>query len=71
MKNRTYNRPPNGKTFCYHVWLPHGKVGPDWDITFSVRVPVICWKCGKIAEKPNSWFAVWPDELIDKHIQYR
>lgn len=69
MKNRYLHRAPNGKIFCIHNWRPNGKVGPDWDNPLHY-VPVKCSKCDKVTEIRSTHIDEWPDELIDKCIQY-
>ncbi len=70
MKNRTYGRHKNGKIFCWHRYVPGGMVGPDWDITVGVSVPVVCAKCGRRTELSSIWFREWPDDLIDRTLRY-
>ena len=71
MKNRTWSKVKNGRFFCWHDWKPNGEVGMNWDISFGVKVPVECYKCGKIAEIPSWRMGEWPDELINPKRHYR
>ena len=70
MKNRTLDRPKNGKFFCWHDWQPNGEVGVDWDLSFGVKVPVVCSKCSKVANIANYRMNEWPDELVNSRKRY-
>jgi len=71
MKNRTWERSKNGKFWCWHDWRPIGKAGPDWDITYGVRILCECTKCHKTKEIRNQYIKELPDHLIDKRVIYR
>lgn len=71
MKNRTYSKSYNqGKFFCRHVWTVSEKVGPNWDISYGVKILCKCTKCGKLKYRSNSLIEEIDDKLIHCGISY-
>jgi len=70
MKNRTFDREPNGKLFCLHDWAVAERVGLDWDLCMGIKILCRCNKCGKLKERSNNFIKEVPDELIHHGIRY-
>ena len=73
MKNRSLEpRPKNGKFFCWHKWEANEwEVGPDWDLTYGLKMPARCTKCDRVSRVPNYLIKEVPDHLINTIIGYR
>jgi hypothetical protein len=70
MKNRTWDKTPNGKLFCMHNWKVCESVGVNWDIVCGITILCECQKCSKLKFRSNSSIKEVPDNLINKGIEY-
>lgn len=70
MKNRNYDRTPNGKFFCVHDWVVVEHVDPDWDLCMGIKILCKCIKCGKLKFRNNNLIEEVSDNLIHHGIRY-